>query len=404
MSNQKQQGLFGRTVKKTLVAILWGSILTGTIGRIFSGNKFTEAIWGIILFALFAYVLVIPTLEEMGIKVPLGKRRTSVLDDIKKEQDAIEAIKRNAPRPSAEVDAYRNAYLQDIYACLAETGLSWSWASMHATQTVILTDGKVSFQGKLSLDTNQRVVYISATINGEEQRFFNSAYLAARRVEQQIFDAPIVEFIKNTIPDAVWYWDNIESRTIILSSKAKKIDNILCHVNKAFDGHISSLSFTTKDGVRKYITARAKRKTDANASPSKTTVPATAGTENATRTSEFTSVVKVASPTSVQETEDTKPESEDIKDFSLKTTDEPPVSDDDIRRSTKLVADYVAADINELATSAENEGRHSIVLKWPEGIQTLREAEFFAEAVCEGGNFTTANIDAKKEIVEFAFS
>ena len=72
-----------------------------------------------------------------------------------------------------------------------------------------------------------------------------------------------------------------------------------------------------------------------------------------------------------------------VANGGLRPTDEPGLSDEDMMRASKNTYEFLAADINSYAVSAMENGEDNFTIRWPDGIQTTKEAYFFAKYIVE---------------------
>ena len=63
----------------------------------------------------------------------------------------------------------------------------------------------------------------------------------------------------------------------------------------------------------------------------------------------------------------------------LAVDDVPPISTETAKMSAENIALFISRELEELANSALENGESSFVFKWPEGIQTITEAEYLAK-------------------------
>ena len=80
------------------------------------------------------------------------------------------------------------------------------------------------------------------------------------------------------------------------------------------------------------------------------------------------------------EREEVRGDIDPINDENILAVDDvPPISTETAKMSAENIALFISRELEELANSALENGESSFVFKWPEGIQTITEAEYLAK-------------------------
>ena len=105
--------------------------------------------------------------------------------------------------------------------------------------------------------------------------------------------------------------------------------------------------------------------------------------EAAPKTEKLRKVEIISDPTSELSEEEQKDLAQYVANGGLSPTDEPGLSEEDMLRASKNIYEFLAADINSFAVAALERDEDNFTIRWPDGIQTLKEAYFFAKYVVE---------------------
>lgn len=309
------------------------------------------------------------------------------------------------PKVSAETEAIRASLAGDIRSCLTDSGYTWNWADVSTIRRLYLYKAmanSVAYPAVFAPDSSGRILYIEAEVDGTSVRFVNEPYVTVKRAERAEKDAPILAFFENAVPDAVWTWDNIDDGIIVFSSKAKGLNCVQGQLKWALDGHITSVGFIDVNGKKRCITARKPSQRPAGSTkPGKKqpkTPPKPSGVETATRVDDFTSVITPPEGKQAQHVETAiTPEQEMAGVGLLAPNEDPPIDDNTARRNAMQIIEFIGLEIAEAAQTAEVDGDTFFVYKWPEGLQTLREAEFFAEELVNRGTYPKVECRAENQ-------
>lgn len=394
------------TVKDFFKTFLFWGVL-GAICDELLGPFFCMTTFGGILWPLtWIGVLWLFCFRPFWMEIQKGKLENDPMYKAAMEAKATEAKALQAeairPKVTPETLAIRTALTGDIRSCMADSGYTWNWADVSTVRRLYLYKGldkSVAHPAVFTPDTDGKILHIDADIDGKAIRFTNGAYVAAKRTERAEKDAPIHAFFENTLPDTVWTWDNIDEGTIVFSSKAKKLDCVSGKLKWARDGHVTSISYSSKDGKVRYITARKPSQRAAGPSTMASMKPKTpikpSGVENAVRVDDFTSVIVAPADMVEQRVEtDITPEKEMAGSGLLAPIEDPPIDDGTALRNAEQLLEFIGLEIAEAAQSAELDGETFFVYKWPEGLQTLREAEFFAGVLLKRGTYPKVECNA----------
>ena len=263
----------------------------------------------------------------------------------------------------------------------------------------------------------------------------NVTYSKAKQAETLSRREPVDQFLAEVLPDAAWQWKNYDEGTIILSSEKKGVKNLLMKVHFKKDSTVSSIIGELNNKKVRIVRApaSAKKQGATAAAPARSSASSAAkkapGAENCERHGNI-SRVKAADtavplvedePTTVapakaeaaapkkQEKAPAKPAPAPAAaaatttpaDGHLAVTDDPPISDEVAKSNAKLLADYIVGELAELAMGAAENGEDNFVYAWPEGIQSLREAEFLAAEITERGVFKDIEVNADNQTLRF---
>lgn len=339
----------------------------------------------------------------------------------KLEEDERAYAVATSPKVGPETLALRAQRVDDIRCCLADSEFCWDWADVSTISRLYLfryDDRYTAFPATISVDDNNRVSHIDADVEGVAKRFCNAPYLETIKQAAKLYDAPILAFME-TIPDAVWYWDTYPD-AIYVSSKAKAFKNCPAKLKWAADGSISSMLVTLPDGKKKRV-MKSKRQTKSGASGNAARAGAAAQAhsetsshnrkptpiEGAERIGADLSTTIVMSPTRSEEDAaqiDLSADAEFEGLSLLKTTEDPPIDDAIAKRNAEQIALDMSDYIADIAMTAESNGEDSIVIAWPEGIQTQREAEFLADYFVHQSCYCKAEVNAEACTLTLFFS
>lgn len=384
--------------------ILWGlcfGVINALFGWLFEKSQLMQVLWFAIVAISFVKKVVIPTREDY---------KNAAYETTRPNHDLLvapiqESVEPPRPTVSPETLAIRQLRSTDITACFADSAYRWHWANDETIDQVYAQPTALhrSAEGrKVSLNiSNGRV---TAAIVHEENvniRLDNKALLYFAQQEKARKEAPIAAFLKANLPDAKWRTDGGE---IILTSAAKGVENARGVLHYAEDASISFITIKTADGKMKYIRQKAAKKkveksaahTPVSAQPVHSAQPAkieASADFMRVNHSEFSSsIVATKAP---EEPVDVLPTAEETLANLLRPTEAPPISDDDLKRAANLQADYDAMELCQLAMSAEQNGETNFIIRWPEGLQTKKEVEFYAEALVSRGGFRQVDINAE---------
>lgn len=409
-------------------------ILDALVGWLFElGGGLTQVLWSIASIGTFIIFVALPVYYvHIGDEKDKKKATKPVsIQDLWREE---EEPQHKAVAP--EVTALRNALTADINAIIANQNCLWSWCNDSTTTGIYVYPQGGPDMGKTFAATvhieDRRALYADIMVNGNSVRVYNEVLMEAKRVAQAAADAPIVEFLKRVIPDAKWSHVSDEDDAIQLTSKKLGVKDAVCQIRRSkTDGHITSIDVPVGGGV-KNIKNRATSSVGPG-SAKKTASAAATQTEQKSAVETASQPQEPASPADkavdtdkdksdnpdVEKVSDSKmsstiisrkrplkpvdvlPTAEETKSNLLRTWEEPPVSDDILKRAAYQLAEYDALEISELAISAEENGESSFLRPWPEGLQTKKEAEYYAEAIVSRGEFSRADIDAATSTIRF---
>lgn len=316
----------------------------------------------------------------------------------KAEQDPVKKVV-----PDVDVACDRMCLIPDIDAVMHGTGYNWCWPDAVAINDIIVMDDKNRWHGTIQMDSNQRVYAVMAMIDGSQVRFVNKPYLYPKEKRMKEQNAPITSFFKEVLPDAVWSWTGEDMLSV--TSEVRGLDNALVKVHYRKDGSVSSM---IGENVKVRLVRSAKKAEKAEpvveataeataAAPTETKVvtpeatpaPATTTTEEKKSTTPSIAPEKIegaierdgkTSVLTAPEREEVRGDIDPINDENILAVDDvPPISTETAKMSAENIALFISRELEELANSALENGETSFVFKWPEGIQTITEAEYLAK-------------------------
>ena len=317
----------------------------------------------------------------------------------KAEQEPVKKVV-----PDVDVACDRMCLIPDIDAVMHGTGYNWCWPDAVAINDIIVMDDKNRWHGTIQMDSNQRVYAVMAMIDGSQVRFVNKKpylYPKEKRMKEQ--NAPITSFFKEVLPDAVWSWTGEDLLSV--TSEVRGLDNALVKVHYRKDGSVSSM---IGENVKVRLVRSAKKAEKAEpvaeamvkaaaAAPTETKVvtPDAAPAPAAATTEEKKSAAPSIAPEKIEgaierdgktsvltapEREEVRGDIDPINDENILAVDDvPPISTETAKMSAENIALFISRELEELANSALENGESSFVFKWPEGIQTITEAEYLAK-------------------------
>ena len=316
----------------------------------------------------------------------------------KAEQEPVKKVV-----PDVDVACDRMCLIPDIDAVMHGTGYNWCWPDAVAINDIIVMDDKNRWHGTIQMDSNQRVYAVMAMIDGSQVRFVNKPYLYPKEKRMKEQNAPITSFFKEVLPDAVWSWTGEDMLSV--TSEVRGLDNALVKVHYRKDGSVSSM---IGENVKVRLVRSAKKAEKAEpvveataeataAAPTETKVvtPDAAPAPATTTTEEKKSATPSIAPEKIEgaierdgktsvltapEREEVRGDIDPINDENILAVDDvPPISTETAKMSAENIALFISRELEELANSALENGETSFVFKWPEGIQTITEAEYLAK-------------------------
>lgn len=305
--------------------------------------------------------------------------------------------------PDVDVACDRMCLIPDIDAVMHGTGYNWCWPDAVAINDIIVMDDENRWHGTIQMDSNQRVYAVMAMIDGSQVRFVNKPYLYPKEKRMKEQNAPITSFFKEVLPDAVWSWTGEDLLSV--TSEVRGLDNALVKVHYRKDGSVSSM---IGENVKVRLVRSAKKAEKAEpvveataeataAAPTETKVvtpeatpaPATTTTEEKKSATPSIAPEKIegaierdgkTSVLTAPEREEVRGDIDPINDENILAVDDvPPISTETAKMSAENIALFISRELEELANSALENGETSFVFKWPEGIQTITEAEYLAK-------------------------
>ena len=316
----------------------------------------------------------------------------------KAEQEPVKKVV-----PDVDVACDRMCLIPDIDAVMHGTGYNWCWPDAVAINDIIVMDDKNRWHGTIQMDSNQRVYAVMAMIDGSQVRFVNKPYLYPKEKRMKEQNAPITSFFKEVLPDAVWSWTGEDLLSV--TSEVRGLDNALVKVHYRKDGSVSSM---IGENVKVRLVRSAKKAEKAEpvveatveaaaAAPTETKVvtPDAAPAPAAATTEEKKSAAPSIAPEKIEgaierdgktsvltapERDEVRGDIDPINDENILAVDDvPPISTETAKMSAENIALFISRELEELANSALENGESSFVFKWPEGIQTITEAEYLAK-------------------------
>ena len=316
----------------------------------------------------------------------------------KAEQEPVKKVV-----PDVDVACDRMCLIPDIDAVMHGTGYNWCWPDAVAINDIIVMDDKNRWHGTIQMDSNQRVYAVMAMIDGSQVRFVNKPYLYPKEKRMKEQNAPITSFFKEVLPDAVWSWTGEDMLSV--TSEVRGLDNALVKVHYRKDGSVSSMigenvkvrlvrSAKKAEKAEPVVEATAEA-TAAAPTEAKVVTPDAAPAPATTTTEEKKSATPSIAPEKIEgaierdgktsvltapEREEVRGDIDPINDENILAVDDvPPISTETAKMSAENIALFISRELEELANSALENGETSFVFKWPEGIQTITEAEYLAK-------------------------
>lgn len=315
----------------------------------------------------------------------------------KAEQEPVKKVV-----PDVDVACDRMCLIPDIDAVMHGTGYNWCWPDAVAINDIIVMDDKNRWHGTIQMDSNQRVYAVMAMLDGSQVRFVNKPYLYPKEKRMKEQNAPITSFFKEVLPDAVWSWTGEDLLSV--TSEVRGLDNALVKVHYRKDGSVSSmigenvkvrLVRSAKKAEKAEPVAEAMVKAAAAAPTETKVVTPEAAPAQTTTTEEKKSDASSIAPEKIEgaierdgktsvltapEREEVRGDIDPINDENILAVDDvPPISTETAKMSAENIALFISRELEELANSALENGESSFVFKWPEGIQTITEAEYLAK-------------------------
>lgn len=393
----------------------------------------TRALWEIACGACWWVFFVNPVIELLRARKPYAASQSQVIMDAHFEQIPDSDEKEKQDRSVEERDSVRNHYARDIKQCLADCPYSFYWAGESVNRIYLYKDGEGEAHGAtLVVDGDDRITAVNAVINGKKAVFKNAAYAKAKKVADDALREPIDKFLAEALSDAVWQWGNMEHSIIVLSSKQRGFGSIPMKVHfKKGTNEVSSLIGELNGKQVRVVrpAASVKKQAAGNAAPATNTTKGVKapGAENCKRDGNISRVkaADIAVPLVEDEPEqaspavpavETAPKQEKApakpapapvaaatasSDGHLDVTADPPISDEVAKSNATLIADSIVDDLAVSAFNANQQGEDSFAYPWPEGIQTLREAEFLAAEIISRNVFRDIEVDANRQILVF---
>lgn len=362
-----------------------------------------DVLWALATF----FFILLPLWEQVKKEKPYDPRAFILAseEEAKKRKIAEDA----RPKVSAETNTLRVKRLPDIRCCLSDTAWDWKWADTSTVSRLYLYTREKTVHASIHIDVKDRLDYIEAVIDGHVEKFINAPYVEARRAEAAILDKPVQCFMAGAIPDASWLWENYDEQVIRMSSKTRKLNNILAKLKVQPDGSISSILVTLRNGKTQRIYAKkvsASKVERSKVSTARTERPQSAVEPlSGTVTAEPAKTDSVASETAqrgVSEMPAGAPpapaEGKDAEGPLLNPTDVPDLPQSVIEANAKNIAEYMAQGLEEMACRVAD-GERYVVIPWPEGMQTVTEVAALGEILVANNGFLSFEVDAKTKML-----
>ena len=407
-------------IKNFLIFGLIVCIADDLLGSLICRNIIGAILWPLACLAVMWFTSIGPFAFAIYRAQPQNAPLVRSVQKAKQEAEERAYVAATSPKVGPETLALRAQRIDDIRCCMTDNDFGWDWADVSTISRLYLFRAEnrcIVFPATIVVDDNNRVSHIDATVDGVNIRLCNHPYLETLKQQAKLYDAPILAFME-AIPDAVWYWDSYPS-SIIVSSKTKGFRNCPAKLKRAADGSISSMLVTLPDGKEKRVM---KSKRQPNSSTGKTPkgasrLPVKDGDtpdsekrkptpiEGAERIGDDLSTTIVMAPPMADDNEqvDISPEAEFEGLSLLKPMQDPPIDDAIAKRNAEQIAQDMSGTIAEIAMAAEAQGENSIVIAWPEGIQTQREAEFLADYYVHQGCYYKAEVNANNSTLTLYF-
>lgn len=394
-------------------------IVDDLLGSLICRNIIGAILWPIACLAVMWFTAIGPFARAIYKAQAKNDPIVRGIQQAKREADERAYAVATSPKVSTETLAIRAQRIDDIRCCMSDSEFGWDWADVSTVTRLYLfrlEDRYTVFPATVYVDGNNRVSHIDASVEGTVMRFCNTPYMETLKQQAKLLDAPILTFME-AIPDAVWYWDSYPD-TIIVTSKKRGFKNCPAKLKRAADGSITSMLVTLHDGrTKRVMKKKVQSKTESKGNEAKTNPNAGTNSapekrkptpiDGAERIGDDLSTTIVMAPPAAEEDSvqvDISPEAEFEGLTLLKPTDDPPIDDAIAKRNAEQIAQDMSGYIAEIAMAAEAEGENNIVIAWPEGIQTQREAEFLADYYVHQSCYCKALVSAENQTLTLYFS
>lgn len=407
VSTREALSLLTKAVKHYFVWGICVALADAIVGWFFERTFAFKVIWFAIAVITFVKLVVTPTRNDY--KELSGDTDTLAPAEEDHEMEELPAPDTKISQETFDLRAERSA---DISSCFSNSSYRWNWANRQTVDRIYIypLEQCATLIGNLVFNKQGRIEAVEFNHGEKAIRLENKPLLFLAQKEQLQQDAPIAQFLRANLPDA--QWQRIGEDEVLLSSVSKGVENAKGIIH--YDDNSTRITFitlTTEDGRKKFIRPKNanKGKTRSMTGSGKTTGK---GDTSTVKTNDKTgivteehedfkkvnysettsSIIATAEPTPPV---DVQLSAEEIRANLLRPTDTPPIPDDDLRRAANLQADYDSLTLSELAMSAEAAGESSFIIKWPEGLQTKKETEFYAEALVTRAGFRRVDILAE---------
>lgn len=357
---------------------------------------------------------------------------------------------RDFPRTSTEVFKLREQYAPDINQIFADTKYNWIWCGATTVSTLLISEhvetgtpaNQYCYYGaSFTPDEDGRVECIHVDIRGKDLVLYNKPYLQARKMERIRMDAPISELLYLVLGTVTWSWRDREEKEISITADGLRnapakivfddggavTDIVLIETGKSISAYVKQRVYADVESVKRETDAEEEAtaiqpiedEREAMSDPAAVRAALESSekdeeeaeqeeTESADDTpakEQDTPSVPVYANVSVAD-EDMPAEERDalmafIAAGGCDPETDPDIDDEVLKNAVRLVYEAEAADISSAAMHAMAMGDNDFALRWPEGLQSCKEALLFAQYTVDHAGFARAEVRKQNQTVRF---
>lgn len=352
-----------------------------------------------------------------------------------------EAAHRDFPRTTREIFDIREKYAEDLNAIFADTPYGWSWCGPTTICTLMVTEfstsGNQFYGATFTANVDGRIECVRVSVQGRDLVLYNKPYFQKRQMDQATKDAPISVFLLETVGNAAWEWIDRRTNTIsVLSGTIRTLATVVWKDDGSVDRIELSDGVSVADFFKPAKAAEKQRDYDDVESveggpPAETAAiqPIDVDTEKRqredpeavmaaimanddqsaedahtcaeTETKTAFGSVNLTAPNQELSEEEQACMRQYLNEGGQPDTVDPDVDDSVLENSVKLIYEAEAVDIANAAMYALSSGESEFCMRWPEGVQSEKEALMFAKYTAEHAGFLKAEVRKKYHTVKF---